>query len=338
MMIKKLFLTSFIFILSSSLNAKIIEVQQLFNKKLIKVQKEQFFTKKSFYGITKIDERTKVDVVTRFDGYITKLNADENLMILKKNQPLFSIYSDEILNIQNELQVSKKINDKAYNSVLSKLNTLNINKNEINKIKENKISFEGIKVYSPTNSIVLEKNINNGGFVKKGNRLFSLANIENLWFIASVYQEDLKYIKKGDNARIKIDGIEANINSKIDYIYPMANEKSKTIDVRFNIKNSDLKIFPNMFGKVDIKLNEKTSLTLPKTAVLNKASKYYVFKNISETEFEPIEVKVNRINSNKYEILSGLNENDEVINNALFLFDSDAITNMLYDVGSDDDW
>ena len=337
-MIKKLFLTSFIFIFSISLNAKVIEVQQLFNKKLIKVQKEQFFTKKSFYGITKIDEKTKLDVVTRFDGYITNLNANENLMILKKNEPLFSIYSDEILNIQNELQISKKINNKAYDSVLNKLNSLDINKNEINKIKEKKIDFDGIKVYSPTNSIVLEKNINNGAFVKKGNRLFTLANIENLWFIASVYQEDLKHIKKGDNARIKIDGIEANINSKIEYIYPMANEKSKTIDVRFNIKNSDLKIFPNMFGKVDIKLNEKTSLVLPKTAVLNKASKYYVFKNISETEFEPVEVKVNRINSNKYEILSGLNENDEVINNALFLFDSDAITNMLYDAKKDDDW
>ena len=337
-MIKKLFLTSFIFIFSISLNAKVIEVQQLFNKKLIKVQKEQFFTKKSFYGITKVDEKTKVDVVTRFDGYITKLNANENLMILKKNEPLFSIYSDEILNIQNELQISKKINNKAYDSVLNKLNSLDINKNEINKIKENKIGFDGINVYSPINAIVLEKNINNGAFVKKGNRLFTLVNIENLWFIASVYQEDLKYIKKGDNARIKIDGIEANINSKIEYIYPMANEKSKTIDVRFNIKNSDLKIFPNMFGKVDIKLNEKTSLVLPKTAVLNKASKYYVFKNISETEFEPVEVKANRINSNKYEILSGLNENDEVINNALFLFDSDAITNMLYDAKKDDDW
>ena len=78
-------------------------------------------------------------------------------------------------------------------------------------------------------------------------------------------------------------------------------------------------------------------LTLPKTAVLNKGSKFYVFKPISQKEFEPIEVEVNRISSNKYEILDGLQANEEVINNALFLLDSDALTNALYEE-EDEDW
>jgi Cu(I)/Ag(I) efflux system membrane fusion protein len=78
-------------------------------------------------------------------------------------------------------------------------------------------------------------------------------------------------------------------------------------------------------------------LTLPKTAVLKKADTYYVFKPTSDREFEPIKINAKRVSSNKYEILGGLEENDEVINNALFLLDSDAITNALYE-SDNEDW
>ena len=91
-----------------------------------------------------------------------------------------------------------------------------------------------------------------------------------------------------------------------------------------------------MFGKVDIEVNKSSKLTLPKTAVLKKASDYFVFKQINAQEFEPIKIKANRISSNKYEILEGLQENDEVINNALFLLDSDAVTNALYEIDNED--
>jgi len=77
-------------------------------------------------------------------------------------------------------------------------------------------------------------------------------------------------------------------------------------------------------------------LILPKSAVLNKGKKHYVFIPLKDGEFEPKEIEAKRIDSKRYEIVSGLKEGDEVIDNALFLLDSDAITNGLYD--SDDDW
>ncbi|XPV54952.1 MAG: hypothetical protein ACNI3H_10225 [Halarcobacter ebronensis] len=92
-----------------------------------------------------------------------------------------------------------------------------------------------------------------------------------------------------------------------------------------------------MFAKVDIKQINREILTLPKTAVLQKGSKHYVFQYLSESEYEPIEVTAKRISSNKYEIIDGLEEGQRVINNALFLLDSDAITNGLYS-SDDDDW
>ena len=333
-MIKKLILTTLL--LSGFLQAQILDAKQVFNKKTTKVMKEEISINKSFYGITKIDESSLTDVVSRFDGYITKLNANKKYMTIKKGEPLYSIYSQEILSIQNELQVAKNFNQNIYQSTLGRLDNLDISKAEQQKIKDGKINSSGLAVTSPMNAILMEKNINQSSAVSKGTTLLQLASLDKIWFVASVYQSDLEFVKKDGEALINIDGINQKIKSKVDFIYPIFDEKTKTVDVRFVLENEDLKLVPSMFGKVDINVKKDFMLTLPKTAVLKKADKFYVFKSLENGEFEPVKIEAKRISSNKYEILSGLNENDEVINNALFLLDSDAVTNALYESDKED--
>ena len=324
-------------LLATFSNAQIIEAKQLFNKKTIKVKKEELSISKSYYGITKIDESSLVDIVSRFDGYITKLYANKTYMNIKKDEPLYSIYSQEIQSIQGELQMAKEFNKNIYNSTLQKLDNLAISKKEQEKIKNNKINSNGILVTSPTNAILLEKKINNQSSVNKGTALLQLASLDKIWFIASIYQSELEYIKQDMKTFINIDGINKSIETKVDFIYPIFDDKTKTVDVRFIIDNLEHKLVPSMFGKVDIQVSKDIKLLLPKTAVLKKADNFYVFKALSNGEIEPIKVVAKRVTSNKYEILSGLNENDEVINNALFLLDSDAITNALYE-SDDEEW
>lgn len=326
-----------ILLLGSFINAEILDAKQLFNKKITKVKKEEILLSKSFYGITKIDESSTFDIVSRFDGYITNLNANKSYMSIKKGEPLYSIYSSDILSIQNELQISKELNQNIYQSTLLKLDNLDIPKESQEKIKSGKLNNNGLVVTSPTNGILLQKNINNKSSVSKGTTLLQIASLDKIWFIASVYQEDLAFIKKDKQATIYIEGLNTSFNTKVDFIYPIFDDKSKTVDVRFILDNKELNLLPSMFGKVDIIDEQKQLLTLPKTAVLKKSDSFYVFKYVSNDEFKPVKIEAKRINSNKYEIISGLNENDEVIDNALFLLDSDALTNSLYE-SDNEDW
>lgn len=326
-----------ILLLGSFVNAEILDAKQLFNKKITKVKKEEILLSKSFYGITKIDESSTFDIVSRFDGYITNLNANKSYMTIKKGEPLYSIYSSDILSIQNELQISKELNQNIYQSTLLKLDNLDIPKESQEKIKSGKLNNNGLVVTSSTNGILLQKNINNKSSVSKGTTLLQIASLDKIWFIASVYQEDLAFIKKDKQATIYIDGLNTSFNTKVDFIYPIFDDKSKTVDVRFILDNKELNLLPSMFGKVDIIDKQKELLTLPKTAVLKKSDSFYVFKYVSNDEFKPVKIEAKRINSNKYEIISGLNENDEVIDNALFLLDSDALTNSLYE-SDNEDW
>ncbi|MEV9528021.1 efflux RND transporter periplasmic adaptor subunit [Aliarcobacter butzleri] len=326
-----------ILLLGSFVNAEILDAKQLFNKKITKVKKEEILLSKSFYGITKIDESSTFDIVSRFDGYITNLNANKSYMTIKKGEPLYSIYSSDILSIQNELQISKELNQNIYQSTLLKLDNLDISKESQEKIKNGKLNNNGLVITSPTNGILLQKNINNKSSVSKGTPLLQIASLDKIWFIASVYQEDLAFIKKDKQATIYIDGLNTSFNTKVDFIYPIFDDKSKTVNVRFILDNKELNLLPSMFGKVDIIDKQKELLTLPKTAVLKKSDSFYVFKYVSNDEFKPVKIEAKRINSNKYEIISGLNENDEVIDNALFLLDSDALTNSLYE-SDNEDW
>ena len=334
-MIKKIVITSLL--ISGFLQAEILDAKQLFNKSTIKVVKEEVSFDKSFYGITKIDESSITDIVSRFDGYITKLNANKKYMSIKKDEPLYSIYSQDIQSIQNELQVAKNFNQNIYQTTSARLENLAISKAEQQKIKDGKVDSNGIVVTSPMNAIVLEKNINQSSAVNKGVMLLQLASVDKIWFIASVYQSDLDYIKKDKDANISIDALNEKMLAKVDFIYPIFDEKTKTVDVRFVLDNKDLKLVRSMFGKVDINIKKDVMLTLPKTAVLKKANDYYVFKPLANGEFKPVKIEAKRVSSNKYEILGGLEQNDEVINNALFLLDSDATTNALYK-SDDENW
>lgn len=149
-----IFLSIFIF---TNLNAKIIEAEQLFNKKVTKVKKESISINKSFYGKTVIDETSIKDIVTRFDGYITKLDANKTYMNIKKNQTLFSVYSDEIQSLQDELKIAKTFNKNIYKSTLVKLENLDISQSEINRIKKGRVSKNGINIKANSNSILLKK-------------------------------------------------------------------------------------------------------------------------------------------------------------------------------------
>lgn len=326
-------LALFLIFLSSSisfLEAKIIEVNQLFNKQIVKVKDETLYETKSFYGETNFRDNSIKDIVLRVDGFITSLDANKELMEVKKGEKLFSLYSDKVHSIKKEIDITKKLNSSLYKSSLGKLSSLDI---KLSQIKNSDVNF-----YAPFDGIILNKKINDGSFIKKGTLLMQLVSLNKVWFIAKVYQSDLSFLSKEMEAKIKIDGIDKSFKTKIDYIYPLADNKSKTINIRFEIENKDLKIYPNMFGKVILKSSSKKMLTLPKSAVLRKGDKFYVFKAVSKDEFEPVSIEAKQIASSKYEVIDGLKSGDEVIANSLFLLDSDALTNNLYDEDEDEDW
>jgi len=114
-------------------------------------------------------------------------------------------------------------------------------------------------------------------------------------------------------------------------LYPKLDPKVATMTLRLHVDNATHKLFPGMYASVTSLQNAQTKLTLPSTAVIRKDGNYYAFiVGEYEGEYEPLEIEVKVVDANTYEVISGLAEGDEVVNNALFMMDSDAQINGLY--------
>ena len=327
-----------ILLFAISINASIINSKQLFNKSIVKVKQQNISISKIFYATSTYDETKVNDIVLRYSGFIKDLNANSTHKLIKKGDLLFKVYSKELVSSFDELLLAIRYNQNKtqIRAIEDRLKLLGISNSTIAKVKRAKKTPYYISIYSKYTGVVMNKSINEQSYAKAGQRLFSLANLSSIWVDANIYQKDLKFIKKGMNANVYIDGVGV-YKAKVDLIHPILDNKTKTIPVRLIINNKDKKIFPNMFAKVQFIKKASTMLTLPKSAVITKGAKHYVFKPIEDNQFEPIEVSAIRINSKVFQITKRLKKDDEVINNALFMLDSDAVTNGLYEE-DDDDW
>lgn len=296
--------------------------EQAFNVQTVKPQMLTHDITKSYYASTSYDEAKIYEVALRFEGYIENLSADELYKSVKAGEKLFDIYSKEIYMLKKELSSTKSL--KTLNdTIMEKLRLYELD----DKALESKDA--NVPYLSRYGGVVIQKNIYEGSFVKAGMPLLKIADDSVMRVIAKVYQKDMEFVHVGMKALVDVEGMGEPIAAKVSRIYPKINPKELTFDVRIDVPNPSSKIFPDMFAKVTLSKNLTAALTLPKDAVIKRADKFYVFTKISQSEYEPKEIEAEYIGG-YYRILGGIDKNTEVAKNALFLLDSDAVTNGSY--------
>ncbi len=330
---KKLLLST---LLTLPLLAQGVSVEQLFSVQSVKVKKELIAKKSKNYGFVKADDSKVFDVTPRFSGFIEKLYADKIYKKVKKGQALAIVYSPEVFKAKddylNAYKYTKQRDSKGMlNSAKLKLQLLGVSKKEINQvIKDNKAS-ELTTIYSPASGYVFEKNVNTGSAFNAKSKLFQIVNLNQVWIEARLFEEQYKDISKVKKYELKFKGLDKTYTTISKLLYPALDPKIATLTLRLRVKNPKHKLFPGMYANIFSFEKAKEMLTLPSTAVIKKDGKYYVFiVGEFEGEYEPLEVEVKVIDTNTYSIVSGLDEGDEVVNNALFMMDSDAQINSLY--------
>lgn len=296
--------------------------EQAFNVQTVKPKMLTHDITKSYYATTSYDEARIYDVALRFDGYIENLNADELYKSVKAGEKLFDIYSKEIYMLKKELSSTKSL--KTLNAtILEKLRLYELDDKAL------KSDNESVPYYGRYGGKIIQKNIYEGSFVKAGMPLLKIADDSIMRVMAKVYQKDIEFVHVGMKALVDIEGVAEPIVAKVSRIYPKINPKELTFDVRIDVQNRSSKIFPDMFAKVTITKSIGSALMLAKDAVIKRGEKFYVFQKISQSEYEPKEIEAKYIGG-YYQIIGGIDQNTEVAKNALFLLDSDAVTNGSY--------
>ena len=323
-------------LLPLSLMAQKVSVEQLFSVQTVKVKKQELSHSKKNYGFVKADEARVYHISPRFGGFVEKIYADKIYKYVKKGDPLVTVYSPEVykakedyLNSYNYTKAKK--NKGMLRSAKLKLELLGISDKEIRSVLKTKKISQNTTIYAPVSGYIFKKSISNGSAFSVKAQLFEIVNLDEVWVEAKVFEEDRNWLKSANKFELHFKSTPKTYTVTSKLFYPMLDEKEATMTLRLRVKNPNNELFVGMYASVISKDKKESYLTLPSDAVMRKDGKFYVFVvGEYEGEYDPLEISVKPLNAHTYIITDGLEVDDEVVSNALFMMDSDAQINGLY--------
>lgn len=314
------------FLLPFLLYAERLSIEQLFNVKTTKVAQKDLFVQKTYPAIVKLDRSKIVDIAPRFSGYVEKLYAKEPLQHIKRGDVLALIYSLEVYNAKEEYKNSLKFGlDKRMTAAsYLKLKLLGLPKDELkNPTKTLTIT----KIVAPIDGFLLKKDVYPGSFFQKGKTIFRLASNTHFWIEAQIPSKDIDFYKQSVSIIAQVQNEKLQV--KKHKLLPLLDTNSALAIVRLFVEAKG--ILAGEYAKVTIIEHKKSILVIPKTAVIRKNGKWYAFRvGEYEGEYEPVVVQIKPLNNRYYQLISGLKEGETIADSAMFLLDSDAQINGLY--------
>ncbi|OHU90539.1 MULTISPECIES: efflux RND transporter periplasmic adaptor subunit [Pseudoalteromonas] len=284
----------------------------------------------STVGYVQYDEDKLIHIHPRVDGWIEKLYVKAAGNPVEKGQPLYTLYSPQLVNAQEELLLAlKRNNGSLISAAKDRLKALQLSEQFINALEKNQKVQQTITFYSPQSGVIDGLKIREGFYVKPGTTLMSIAQLNQVWVEAEVFERDTSLISQGQPVSMTLDYLPGKQwNGTVDYIYPALNSKTRTLRVRLKFDNPNFELKPNMFAQVAIHTNlDEPVILVPKEAVIRTGKQDRVVLALGDGQFKSIEVTVGRITKDKIEILQGLNEEDKVVTSAQFLIDSESSKN-----------
>ena len=291
------------------------------------VELENMHTEISTVGYVQYDEDKLIHIHPRVDGWIEKLYVKAEGDPVEKGQPLYSLYSPQLVNAQEELLIAlKRNNGSLVTAAKDRLKALQLSAGLIKELEQTKKVQQTITFYSPQAGVVDGLKIREGFYVKPGDTLLSIGKLDQVWVEAEVFERDAALIKEGLPVSMILDYLPGeDWTGVVDYVYPALNSKTRTLRVRLKFGNPDFQLKPNMFAQVSIHANQADSaIIVPKEAVIRTGKQDRVVLALGDGQFKSIEVTIGRVDKDSIEILSGLNEDDVVVTSAQFLIDSES--------------
>ncbi|MCB9251153.1 MAG: efflux RND transporter periplasmic adaptor subunit [Flavobacteriales bacterium] len=285
-------------------------------------------------GKIKPDERNLISQTSHIPGRIEKLTVSVTGETIQKGQVLAYVYSPELFTAREELLEARKMksaNPGMYQAAIEKLRNWKLSEKQIGQILESGVSLDPFPVLADVSGIVLSKKVNLGDYIRKGQTLFEIADLSNVWVLFDIYEKDLSWVKTGNNVRFTIQSIPGEtFIGKITFIDPVINPKTRVSSARVEISNPGMRLKPDMFvsGIMESPVqNEKEAMVVPKSAVMWTGERSVVYIKSTDSKgvyFTMREVELGPVLEDGYMVKAGLEQGDEIATNGAFSIDAAA--------------
>lgn len=287
----------------------------------------------SLSGKIKMNEEENAIQASYFDGRIEKLNVNFEGQELKKGQLLATIYAPNLVAAQQELITAASLKESQpllYNAVRNKLKLWKLTESQINTIEESGKVRENFPIYATVSGTVSEKMTSEGDYVKQGQPIVKVSNLNSVWAEFDAYENQIPQFKTGQKIKVVTNAYpNKEFDATISFIDPVLNTQTRTLTIRATLKNKNGEFKPGMFvkGKIQAKSRDTSEqLTVPASAVMwtGERSLVYIKTNRNEPVFEMREVTLGNRNGDIFVVASGLQNGDEIVTNGTFTVDAAA--------------
>jgi RND family efflux transporter MFP subunit len=291
-------------------------------------------------GRVEPDERRIYAVSPKFEGYVERLHVNVTGQPVGKGQPLFEVYSPELVSAQREyaiaaqgVQAMSAAGGEAQagmkqlaESSLARLRNWDLSSEQIAALVKTGEARRTITFRSPVSGVVTEKKALQGMRFMPGESLYQVTDLSSVWVLADVFEQDIGLVKTGAQASVKINAYpDKSFNGKITYIYPTLKPETRTVPVRIELANPGQLLKPAMFAQVEMQVGAKAPvLTIPDSAVIDSGTRRVVLVQLQEGRFEPREVKLGAHSDTYFEVREGVKEGEQVVVAANFLIDAES--------------
>jgi Cu(I)/Ag(I) efflux system membrane fusion protein len=298
-------------------------------------------------GSVAYDEAGLLDITTKYEGWIEKLFVNTTWAAVKAGDPLFEIYSPDLYNAELNYVVALRSEGEAGGPLtrasLARLQLFDVPAEFTAELQSSREAKRTFVFRAPSDGVVIEKMALAGQMMKPGERIFRLADLSHVWVLAQIYEQDLPFVRAGQEATIRATyGPERTIEGRVTLLLPQVEEQTRTATARIVLPNPDGSLRPGMF--VDVRFAAQIAddaVLVPDLAVLRSGEHNTVFLANPDGSFAPREVRLGvRSQGNLYQVLDGLDGGEQVVTSGQFMLDSesqlrDAIQKMLKSPGAD---
>jgi RND family efflux transporter MFP subunit len=316
------------------------ERRQLIGLKFATVVRKDVSDRLETTGNIEADERLQGYVQTRFAGWIERVFANSTYQHVRRGQPLFTIYSPDLVSTEDEYLLAIDARKRASNSSVTdvtayasslvdsaaeRLKLWGVSPREIARLERERTIRRAVEIDSPMSGYIVERNALPNMYVQPDTRLFTITDLSKVWVYAAVFQDEIGKVRPGDPVAVTVDAYPGtNFDGRVDLIQPQIDPMTRTAKVRCEFNNPKGQLFPGMFAHVALDLPMGKQTVIPDTAVLRTGTHNVAFIDRGDGYLTPAEVELGPHIGDAFIVLKGLTAGERIVSSANFLIDSES--------------
>jgi RND family efflux transporter MFP subunit len=297
-------------------------------------------------GILDFNAREITWVNTKFEGWIEKAHVNYVGQTVHETQPLFEIYSPELVTTQEEYlraldyraslensdrREARRQAESLVRSSRERLMYWDVSEEQIQHLEETRTVERRLTVLSPTDGVVVEimDEALEGMFVRPGMDLYKIADLSTVWVHADVYESDMPWVRDGQPATVSFrHDPDRAYRGEVLFLYPEVSRETRTLKVCVEVPNPARRLRPGMYADVMIQGPPvQNAVVIPQSAVLLSGERDLVFVDLGGGRFEPREIQLGvRGQGDNVQVLHGVAPGEAVVTQAQFMLDSESRT------------